>query len=218
MFFLNTCSICVPSAHGGRKRVLDPLELELGWLWVVFYYFVGSSFFHPSPPFSHPFNPLTLDREKRGQKGKGAMSFLNYLLLIKGALSSLGQVWTLLSEYLISYFFFVHDYLTTNNSPIRALAFIYLLKSPQISKWHTICRNYSWQKYSPIEHEANHSTCCGQSKATPYPHTWDQNKNPFPEYFCVFKGTATPKLFLQLWTTGWMLGLEPRSSQEQQAL
>ena len=121
-------------------------------------------------------------------------------------------------KFLISYFFFVHDYLTTNNPPLRALAFIYLLKSPQISKWHTICRNYSWQKYSPIEHEANHSTCCGQSKATPYPHTWDQNKNPFPEYFCVFKGTATPKLFLQLWTTGWMLGLEPRSSQEQQAL
>lgn len=43
-----------------------------------------SSFFHPSLPFSHPFNPLTLDRDSRGQcrEERGVISFYSLYILL----------------------------------------------------------------------------------------------------------------------------------------
>jgi hypothetical protein len=46
-------------------------------------YFVSSSFFHHSPPFFYPFNPLTLDRRKRRIERKGVMLSLDHFLLIR---------------------------------------------------------------------------------------------------------------------------------------
>jgi hypothetical protein len=48
-------------------------------------YFVGSSFFYPSPPlFFHSFNPLTFDREEKRIEEMWAMLSLDYFLLING--------------------------------------------------------------------------------------------------------------------------------------
>lgn len=41
---------------------------------VVFGYFVGSSFFCPSPPFSHVFNSLTLDKREKRMEREGKRS------------------------------------------------------------------------------------------------------------------------------------------------
>ena len=73
-----------------------------------FDYFVGSSFFHPSPPFQPP--TLTLDRRERGERGKGAM--LDYSLMMR-SVDFLGA--SLIFVIPISNFFFLllsHDYLT----------------------------------------------------------------------------------------------------------
>lgn len=94
-------------------------------------YFVGFSFFHL-------FNPLTLGRREKRMEGKGVLC--DYIVPADWGYSSLGQVWSSQSGYLIfpstPCFFFVLDYLTNPDKLSNwALAFMCSLKSPS----ETIC-------------------------------------------------------------------------------
>jgi hypothetical protein len=63
---------------------------KVRWDVVVFDYVVGSSFFHPSPPVSYPFKPLTPDR--REEKDREKRKKILRLLPAEWASSSLRQV------------------------------------------------------------------------------------------------------------------------------
>ena len=66
-------------------------------------------------------------------------------------------------------------------APLRALAFLYPLKSPQNSKCHTFAKESVASKIMPLpEHEANHSQLLQTAQSHPMSYTWDYNKNTFP--------------------------------------
>jgi hypothetical protein len=89
--------------------------------------------------------------EKKRIREKGATLLLDYFLLTKGV-QFIGA--SLIFKGRISNFFLfllcsqlLNKLQPTNNPPLRALAFIYPLKSPQHSKYHTIAETVcSWQK------------------------------------------------------------------------
>jgi hypothetical protein len=71
-------------------------------------YFVGSSFFHPSPSVICPFHPLIVYRKVKRDTGGKFDIIIDYFMLIRGF--NLLGVTCLSSGYLISSFFFVHVY------------------------------------------------------------------------------------------------------------
>ena len=92
----------------------------------MFCYFVGSSFFYSSPTFLfHPFNPLTLDKREKRTKGKGEIPELSQglergnviirLLPADWGIRFFVASLIFASWYLVSWFFFVHGYLTNHD-------------------------------------------------------------------------------------------------------
>lgn len=73
-------------------------------------------FFHPSPLlFFNPFKPLTLDRRgKQGCGGKGAMSLLDYFLLIRGV-EVLGASLIIAVRISNCFWFLCTDYITNGD-------------------------------------------------------------------------------------------------------
>jgi hypothetical protein len=132
---------------------------------------VGFSFFHSSPHFQ----PFRTRLERKLIEGMRE-HLLEYLLLISlGVSSSMGQVWSSLSGYLIfsCCCFFAHDYLTnhnhqqptakkqkqlTNNQQTTTIEFMNSLKNPQHSSHHIITKSICYWQITPLlEKEANHT-------------------------------------------------------------
>ena len=131
-WFLFVCLVGAGSV-GFRGRYLVGLRLLCG-------FFIYPSWSH----FLHSFNPLTLDKREKKDRGDRGREMLSLRLF--PASSSLGQVWSLPSGYLISSSLpspppLLCEWLlnrpqpiqpiTYHNQTLRFLEFIYPLKSPQ---------------------------------------------------------------------------------------
>lgn len=147
------CSCCVSQPPSGLRIIAHKIPLAQNHLSVSHHLLLCGFFFHS----------LTLDREEWKESRKWEYVIVR-LLLIR-CVKFLGR--SLIFEvrisnffFLLSCFFFVHDYLTnchqqeptpTNHKPtsVGALAFMYPLKSSQNFKHHTITETIcSWQKHA----------------------------------------------------------------------
>lgn len=139
------------------------------------------------PPFSTPSHQIG---EREGQQRRRVTLLLDCFLLIRGIqFLRANLVFNIMTSIFFSssscYFHFAHDYLTNRNQPtthtwpIGALAFLYLLKSPQNSKCHilveTIC---SWQTTPLLEDKANQLLWTIRSSQSHTPHL-GLNENMF---------------------------------------